>query len=171
MKKILALFFAAVCLLPLEGCLQDSPPNESSSVTESVPERSLTAYDKQVLADAVEQPLNSACTTLYEGVSKGSLTRKSVEGRFSFAEKLPADNASPSEKQRAAQQLTLQDAIEYFGIESAYSQDNIRDYGYLLVGYSSLPKGTIVKVRTLEKYASDWTAFQNTAIPLSDFLT
>lgn len=169
--KIVSLLLILL-LTVLQGCTQQTEVNESSVQEVSVVSRTLTAYEKKVLEESVESPLNMACTTLYECVCTGSITKKSAVGKFSFADKLPLDNTSPSERRKMADTLTLQDAIEYFQLEEIYSDENIHEYGYLSADFqeSGLIQGTVINIKTLQKVSEEYIPFKTTAIQLGDFI-
>ena len=75
MKK----YFGISCVilavfLTLSACSGNNAEDESSFEQVSVINRELTAYERNAMKDAVEIPLENACTTLYECVCKGSVT-------------------------------------------------------------------------------------------------
>ncbi len=169
MSSVLVFSFA----VSLSGCSDNKKENESSVETVSVVSTEFSVYEKKMLKDAVETPLEVACTTLYKCVCTGSITQKTVADRpFSFSKDLPLDNTSPAEKKRIANSLKLSDAIEYFELEEVYSNDNIRQYGYLTVTYSDvdLIKGTVVKIENIDRICKDYRTFDSLQIRLGDFI-
>ena len=174
MKKCLeAAYMAAALILLFSGCSGDSPQTESSFEEIPIVSRTFTYYEKQVLNDAVETPLQSACRTLYEGVRKGSITQESAAGRFSFADHLPNGNTSPNQKIKAADLLTVRNAVEYFSLEDVYTNENIRQYGYMTADYSDIPleKGTVINIAKFEVISEDFTRFDTLDTAFGSFIS
>ncbi len=176
MRKIVKIMSSALIVssvLSVSGCSGNKNETESSVETVSVVSKAFSAYERNILKESVEMPLEIACTTLYECVCTGSITQKTVADKlFSFEKKLPLDNTSPTEKKRIANSLTLSDAIEYFSLEEVYSDDNIREYGYMTATYSDVDmiKGTVVKIESISKVCEDYKIFDSTQMKLGDFI-
>ena len=82
------------------------------------------------------------------------------------------NNASPTDKKNIANKLTIADAIEYFELQEVYSDDNIREYGYMTASYSDVDiiKGTVVKIEIIKKICEDYKIFDSTQTKLGDFI-
>ncbi len=78
------------------------------------------------------EQLTSAVKTLYSGVASGTINKNTpadeLNGLSSY--KLPDMNETIANRKTAAQKLTLQDAVDYEGLASKFSNANIGDYGY-----------------------------------------
>lgn len=76
--------------------------------------------------------LNSACKKLYAGVYAGSITQDSYDYELGNLDKskLPPANATASQRREIAQNLTIQDAINYDGLTSTFADESPFDYGY-----------------------------------------
>ncbi len=159
-------------LLTLSACSGKNGEDESFAEQISVVSRVLTAYEKNSMKDSVEVPLENACTTLYECVCKGSVTRSSSVGKFSFADRIPEKNTSPAQKIKAANLLTLRNAVEYFELEEIYTDENIKQYGYMTASYTDagLIKGTVINISSFEKLSEDFARFDSMDIKLGDFI-
>lgn len=171
--KIISSVLVFLFVFCISGCSDNKDEAESSVESVSVVSTVFSAYEKNVLREAVEEPLEIACTTLYECVCKGSVNQKTVEGRsFSFTKKLPMNNASPTDKKNIANKLTIADAIEYFELQEVYSDDNIREYGYMTASYSDVDiiKGTVVKIESIKKICEDYKIFDSTQTRLGEFI-
>ena len=84
--------------------------------------------------------LDGAAKKLYAGVTAGSIhsgTAASELGGLS-ASKLPAKTASTATMRKTANGLTLQDAIDYGGLATAFASENEADYIF------SVSDGTIL---------------------------
>lgn len=173
MKKYLKVICAlTVLIISLSGCSGTSEKKESSAEEVSTVSRTLTAYEKNTLGDSVEFPLEMACTTLYECVCKGSVTKDSAVGKFSFANAIPDGNTSPNEKIKAADMLTIRNATEYFSLTDIYTDENIRQYGYMTANYKDvqLIKGTVINISAFEKISDDFARFDSLDMKLGDFI-
>ncbi|MBQ5561837.1 MAG: hypothetical protein IIT39_00410 [Clostridia bacterium] len=175
MKKFVKISLALTLsiIFCISGCSNNKDEAESSVENVSVVSTVFSTYEKNTLREAVETPLEIACTTLYECVCTGSVNQKTVDGRsFSFAKKLPLNNASPTDKKNIANKLTIADAIEYFELQEVYSDDNIREYGYMTASYSDVDiiKGTVVKIEIIKKICEDYKIFDSTQTKLGDFI-
>jgi hypothetical protein len=174
MKKYLkAAYMTTALILLFSGCSGNSAKTESSAEEISVVSRSLTYYEKQVLNDSVEMPLQNACRTLYEGVCKGSITKESVAGKFSFSYHLPSGNTSPNQKIKAAELLTVRDAVEYFSLGDIYTNENIREYGYMTADYTDISflKGTVINISKFQAVSEDFTRFGTLDTPFGSFIS
>lgn len=171
-KFVKIMSYVLIFTFVISGCSENKNEDESSFETVSVVSTVFSAYEKKLFDEAVEVPLEIACTTLYECVCTGSITRKTVSDEFSFAQKLPLANTSPTEKKNIANSLTLSDAIEYFELEDIYSDDNIREYGYMTATYSDVDiiKGTVVRIENIRKVCEDYKLFDSTQTKLGDFI-
>ena len=168
--RISCMIFAV--FLTLSACSVSNAEDESSFEQVSVINRELTAYERNAMKDAVEIPLENACTTLYECVCKGSVTKSSALGKFSFSDMIPEGNASPAQKIKAANLLTLRNAVEYFELEEIYTNENIKQYGYMTASYTDagLIKGTVVNISSFEKLSNDFARFESMDMKLGDFI-
>lgn len=172
-KSFKAACISAALLLFISGCSGKAPESESSAEEISVVSRALTPYEQQVLNDAVEMPLQTACKTLYEGVCKGSVTKESVTGKFSFADALPNANTSPNQKIKAANLLTLRNAVEYFSLDDIYTDETIRQYGYISADYTavSLIGGTVIDISKFEILSEDFKRFESLDTAFGSFIS
>ena len=174
MKKYFkTIYMTAALLLIFSGCSGNSPKTESSAEEISVVSKALTYYEKQVLNDAVETALQSACRTLYDGVCKGSITKESAVGKFSFADALPGSNTSPHQKIKAADLLTVRNAVEYFSLSDIYTDENIRQYGYMTADYTdvSLIKGTVISIPKFEVISEGFARFDTLDTTFGSFIS
>ncbi len=94
--------------------------------------------------------LDGAAKKLYAGVTAGSIHSTTPNNELgaladSKATKLPAKNATTSDKRSAANKLLVYDAVLYSGLSSAFANENCSDYGY------SKKDGTIVYYNGLDK--------------------
>lgn len=82
--------------------------------------------------EAAAASLDQAYKTLYAGVCSGVINTKTPQKELNLLDpaKLPAPNATVVQCREAANQLTLQDAINYLEDSSFFNKDNIGDYGY-----------------------------------------
>lgn len=87
-----------------------------------------TKSSKQSNASA----LDSACKSLYSGVSAGSINKSSKAQELGGLNTslLPAATASTSTKRSDAAKLTVWNAIEYAGLVSTFNGENVDDYRY-----------------------------------------
>ena len=172
MKVYVRIVLAVMCMSLMLGCTGQNETKESSVEEVPVVSRALAAYEKKALNEAVEIPLQNACTTLYECVCKGSVTRSSVKGKFSFSDSIPESNTSPAQKIKAANLLTLRNAVEYFELEEIYTNENIKQYGYMTASYTDagLIKGTVVNISSFEKLSNDFARFESMDMKLGDFI-
>ena len=171
--KIIKFICAVLCsAVFLTSCSENSEETESSAVEVSVAGSTLTAYEKKALGEAVEIPLENACTTLYECVCRGYVTKSSIRGKFSFADSVPDNNASPSQKIKTADLLTLRNAVEYFGLGDIYTDENIKQYGYMTVSYNdaNLIQGTVINISAFERLSEDYERFESMDTKLGDFI-
>ena len=171
---IKAICTAAAFMLIFSGCSENNAEISESSVEEiSVVSKTLTAYEKKVMNDAVETSLDNACKTLYECVCKGSVTKESVNGKFSFANALPDGNTSPNQKIQAAGLLTIRNAVEYFSLGEIYTDENIRQYGYITVDHTdiNLIRGTVVNTAKWEVISTDFIRFDTLDTELGSFIS
>ena len=173
MKIYIKIICVSMCVaMFFSACSGKNEENQSSAEEVSVVSRSLSVYEKRALRESVESPLEIACTTLYECVCKGSVTKKSAVDKFSFADMIPDGNASPSQKRKAADLLTLRNAVEYFGLGDVYTDENIKQYGYMTASYADadLIKGTVINISAFEMISEDYERFESMDIKLGDFI-
>ena len=172
MKAYVRIVLAVMCMSLMLGCTGQNETKESSVEEVPVVSRALTAYEKKALNEAVEIPLQNACTTLYECVCKGSVTRSSVKGKFSFSDSIPESNTSPAQKIKTANLLTVRNAVEYFSLSEVYTDENIRQYGYMTASYTDadLIKGTIVNISAFEQLSDDFKRLNSMDMKLGDFI-
>lgn len=173
LKNIIAAVIILTVTFSMQGCADGIETNIQSSVMQSsVVVRNLTAYEKKILNESVETALNDACRLLYKGVLTGSITQNTTGNIVSFSDRLPAVNASPGERRRMGDELTLGNAIEYCRLQDTYTDQNIREYGFLKDSYDdgNFLKGTVIRVQTLLQITADYTAFADLDVPLSAFL-
>ena len=102
--------------------------------------------------------LDGAAKKLYAGVTAGSITKESPEnelGGIATAKSsiLPSSKDSTVTKRSKANDLTVQNAIDYSGFSSTFANENVDDYAF------STKDGTIVYVDT-----SDTTTFATSKI-------
>ncbi len=76
--------------------------------------------------------LTLAIKTLYSGVASGTVNSSTPSGELHnlSASKLPAPTATANDKKTAANKLTVQDAVDYQGLNSKFSASTIGDFGY-----------------------------------------
>ena len=102
--------------------------------------------------------LDGAAKKLYAGVTAGSITKNSPDnelGGIATAKSslLPAASDSTVTKRSKANDLTVQNAIDYSGFATTFAGESVDDYAF------SVKDGTIVYVDT-----SDTTTFASTKI-------
>ena len=173
MKAYIGMIGAVICTaLLLNGCTGKDQTKESSIEEVSVVSRTLTAYEKKALNEAIEIPLQNACTTLYECVCKGSVTKSSVAGKFSFSDSIPDRNTSPAQKIKAADLLTVRNAVEYFSLSEVYTDENIRQYGCMTANYTdaALIKGTVINISAFKELSEDYARLESMDMKLGDFI-
>ncbi len=78
------------------------------------------------------EQLTSAVKTLYSGVTSGTLTKETPSDELNglSADKLPEKEETVANRKSTANGLTLQDAIDYQGLQTKFTESNIGDYGY-----------------------------------------
>ncbi len=76
--------------------------------------------------------LDAACKKLYAGTAAGSINSGSPSLELGNLDpsKLPAPDATAAQRREAAKALTIQDAIDYDGLTSAFADESPFDYGY-----------------------------------------
>ena len=96
--------------------------------------------DDSVIKYSNASLLDAACKKLYAGVAAGAINAESPVSELGSLDvsKLPAKGAKQSEMREAADNLTIQDAIDYDKLGSVFENESPYDYGY------SVQDGTIV---------------------------
>ncbi len=100
------------------------------------------------------------------------MTKSSVAGKFSFSDSIPDRNTSPAQKIKAADLLTVRNAVEYFSLSEVYTDENIRQYSYMTANYTdaALIKGTVINISAFKELSEDYARLESMDMKLGDFI-